>query len=116
MSYISSNFSIISREQAITKLSVQEMTMLISHAKLNVKSEDEVIDALLLWLSQTPKPIEEKHLIDLMKQPNWPYVSFEKLVEIFKTFPVMRTNIHIKSIFHNEMKSRAIKSNYFLTS
>lgn len=88
--------------------------MLISHSKLNVKSEDEVIDAIILWLSHTQVRYEDKELIELMKQPNWPYVSFEKMVEIFKTFPIMRTNIHIKGIFHNEMKLRATKSNVIL--
>lgn len=89
--------------------------MLISHSKLNVKSEDEVIDSIILWLANTQKRYDEKDLIELMKQPNWPYVSFEKLVDIFKSFPVMRSNIHLKSIFHNEMKSRATKSNFFLS-
>jgi hypothetical protein len=88
------------------------------HRKLNVKGEDEVVDAFSLWLSknqqnigsQSKSRLEEKELHEIMRQINWPYVSFEKLIDLFKSFHCLRSNIHIKSIFYNEFKSRATKS------
>ena len=54
--------------------------------------------------------LDEKVAFELLKQVNWTYVSFEKLLEIFKTLPFMRQNSLIKSIFSNEVKTRATKS------
>ncbi len=53
------------------------------HRKLNVKNEDEVIDALMLWI-RLSKAIEPIDLFEVMKQVNWPYVSFDKVMELFK--------------------------------
>ena len=94
--------------------------MLLMHRKLGVKGEDEVIEAFSLWLSknqhnisiQGKARIEEKDINEIMRQINWPYVSFEKFIELFRNFPFLRQSIHIKSIFYNEFKQRATKSKY----
>lgn len=52
--------------------------------KLNVKSEDEVIDALIIWLKKNIELINENEILEILNNINWPYVSFEKLIELFK--------------------------------
>lgn len=79
------------------------------HRKLNVKNEDEVVDALMLWI-RLSKVIEPIELVEVLKQVNWPYVSFDKMMELFKQNPLLRHNIHVKSLFSIEFRNRATKS------
>lgn len=83
MSYISLNFSQLTRDSLMIKLKSRELSMLLMHRKLNVKNEDEVIDALMLWI-RLSKAIEPIELVEVLKQVNWPYVSFDKMMELFK--------------------------------
>ena len=75
-----------------------------------MKSEDEVVDALITWLHSNIHSTDDRTLIDdLMRNINWPYVSFERILDLFKTFQKLRQNIHTKAIFHNQLKYRATK-------
>ena len=78
-----------------------------------MKSEDEVIDAVITWLHVNIESIEEKVIVeDIMRNINWSFVSFEKMLDLYKTFPKLRSNIHTKAIFHNQLKFRATKSKF----
>lgn len=50
----------MSRENYLSSLTPNELALLLMHWKLNVKSEDEIIDALKLWFSKNLAVIEEK--------------------------------------------------------
>ena len=51
LNYISTNFSSLIREpQLATNLTPQELLTVLSHQNLQVRSEDEVIEALIPWL------------------------------------------------------------------
>eukprot|EP00347_Sterkiella_histriomuscorum_P019003 403343339 len=85
----------------------------VKNSMKNVYSKYSLL-SLLNWskgvrLNSSQKVFEEKEILELLKQINWPYVSFDKLMELFKTFPILRQNIHIKSIFNNEFRTRATK-------
>ncbi|CDW77013.1 UNKNOWN [Stylonychia lemnae] len=124
LSYISLNFGMLSRDQKLPYLSANEFQLILMHRKINVKNEDEVIDAFASWLSynilnssklssnrtgNSVTKIDEKEILEIMKQINWPYVSFDKLMDLFKNFQILRQNIHIKSLFNNEFRNRATK-------
>lgn len=74
--------------------------------ELNVKNEDAVIDALQTWLSGHLDTIDEKTLVeDVIKHVQWQYVSFEKLLGFYRSFPKpLCTNIHTKALFHNQIR------------
>lgn len=67
------------------------MTLLLKDRLLSVKSEDQVIEALQIWLAFNINTTDEKSLIeDIIKQVNWPYVSFEKMLELYRKFPKLK--------------------------
>ena len=67
------------------------MTLLLKDRLLSVKSEDQVIEALQIWLTFNINTTDEKSLIeDIIKQVNWPYVSFEKMLELYRQFPKLK--------------------------
>ncbi len=85
--------------------------MLLNDRYLYVKSEDEVLDALATWLQHNIDNTDDRTLVDeIMRNVNWNFVSFERMLDIYKSFPRLRTNIHTKAIFHNQLKYRATKS------
>ena len=85
-----------------SNLTLGEFSLLLSDRSLGVKSEDEVISTLTLWLLHNIHQVDDRALAeDLMKLVNWPYVAFERLIELFKTFPRLRTNVHTKTMFFN---------------
>jgi hypothetical protein len=56
-----------------------------------VKSEDEVVDALITWLHSNIESVDEKVIVeDIMRNVNWNFVSFEKMLDLYKTFPRLR--------------------------
>ena len=67
------------------------MSLLLNDKFLNVKSEDEVLDALITWLHANIERIEEKVIADdIMRNVNWNFVSFEKMLDLYKNFPRLR--------------------------
>lgn len=64
--YISSTFGMISRENCLYKFTPNELSLLLMHRKLNVKSEDEVIDALILWFSKNGNVVDEKETLQIL--------------------------------------------------
>ena len=95
-------------DHPISTLSTNELSLLLSDKSLNVKSEDEVVDALQTWLHANFNAIDEKTLVDdILKHVVWSIVSFERLTQLYKTFPRLCANIHTKTIFQNQIKSRA---------
>jgi hypothetical protein len=67
------------------------MSLLLNDKFLNVKSEDEVLDALITWLHANIDRIEEKVIVDdIMRNVNWNFVSFEKMLDLYKNFPRLR--------------------------
>jgi len=95
----------------VAQLHYTELALLLSDRYLGVKSEDEVVDAVITWLSVNIDSVDEKVIVeDIMRNVNWSFVSFEKMLDIFRTFPKLRANIHTKAIFHNQLKYRATKS------
>ena len=78
------------------------MALILNDRYLGVKSEDEVVDAVITWLHVNIEHVDEKVIVeDIMRNVNWSFVSFEKMLDIFKNFPRLRSNIHTKAIFHN---------------
>jgi len=51
LSYISLNFGMLNRDQKLPYLNAKEFQLILMHRKINVKSEDEVVDAFSSWLS-----------------------------------------------------------------
>jgi hypothetical protein len=91
-------------------LESQELSLLLQDKYLSVKSEDEVIDALATWCHRNIESTEDKVMVeDIMRNVNWPYVSLEKILDLYKQFPRLRHNIHTKGIFHNQLKFRSFK-------
>ena len=93
-------------------LSVEELALILSHRRLGVSSEDEVIDFLTIWLGGpktnfkrevTPsiRTLTDDQIMQLVYHVNWPYVSFGKLLAIFRSFPKLRNLPLCKSILHN---------------
>ncbi len=79
-----------------------ELALLLNDRYLSVKSEDEVVDALITWLHSNLESVDEKIIVEeIMRNVNWNFVSFEKMLDLYKTFPRLRSNIHTKAIFHN---------------
>ena len=75
-----------------------------------MKSEDEVIDAVITWSHRNIEGTDDKVMVeDIMRNVNWPYVSLEKILDLYKQFPRLRHNIHTKAIFHNQLKFRTFK-------
>lgn len=82
---------------------------------MKVKSEDQVVEIVSTWLDAHFNEIDiemEKEVFEMMKHIRWTYVSFEKMLEIFRMFGFMRSNTLIKSIFSNEFKVRATRSKH----
>ena len=80
-------------------LTSDEMCMMLSDHNLKVRNEDEVIDVLTKWMLANPH-IDERVLVeDIMKQLNWPFVSIEQMLHLYKSFPRLRSNTHTKAIF-----------------
>ncbi len=86
MSYISTNFGMICREKSLFKITPSELSLVISHKRLNVKSEDEVIDAIRDWIDKNWEVVDEKEIVLIVNEVNWPDVSFDKLIEIYSKF------------------------------
>ena len=100
----------------LDKLSVNDLCLILSHRKVNVASEDEVIDCLITWLTYNSERISDAQLQQLVFHVNWPYVSFDKLLMIFNLFPVLRRNEECKSIFFNQIQKRATKKQNVMTA
>ena len=115
MGYIRDNFTqLTSRcegDHPVSKLTSGELSLLLQDKYINVKSEDEVIDALMAWFSQNLESTEDRVLVDdIMRFVNWPFVSFERMMDLYRAFPRLRINIHTKGTFHHQIKYRATKS------
>ena len=95
-------------------LTSDEMCMMLSDHNLKVRNEDEVIDVLTKWMLASPH-IDERVLVeDIMKQLNWPFVSIERMLHLYKSFPRLRSNTHTKAIFQHQIKYRASKCKFLL--
>jgi hypothetical protein len=103
LSYVSTNFGMICREKSLFKVTPTELALVISHKRLNVKSEDEVIDAIRDWIDKNWEVVDEKEIVLIVNEVNWPYVSFDKLIEIYSRFQSFRANPIIKSIFYAQI-------------
>lgn len=115
LTYIGDKFSQLTTrgdlQHPISSLHSTEMSLLINDRYLYVKSEDEVLDALLTWLYSNIDSTDDRVLVDeIMRNINWNFVSFERMLDLYKSFPRLRSNIHTKAIFHNQIKYRATKS------
>jgi len=88
MNYITANLYQYVRDKAVGSLKAEELATLLTHRKANVRSEDEVVDAITVWINANG--VREKEVIMILQQVNWPYVSFDRLIELFKTFPQFR--------------------------
>jgi hypothetical protein len=84
--------------------------MMLSHRKIGVASEDDVITILMQWFKLNIQYLREDHILQLVFNVNWPYVSFDKLLTIFKSFPQLRQIQQSKSIFYKEIQKRVTKS------
>ena len=50
-----------------------------------MKSEDEVIDAVTAWSHRNIENTDEKVMVeDIMRYVNWPFVSLEKILDLYK--------------------------------
>ena len=97
MTYIRESFGLqaIKNADSVKLLTSQELSLLLNERSLNVKSEDEVINALIIWFDWHLERTEEKILVEeIIKHVKWPYVSFEKILSLYRRFPRLRSNIH----------------------
>jgi len=85
------------------KLTIEELCLVLSHRKIGVSSEDEVISAVIEWLRINVGKVPDEKLVQLASSINWPYVSFDKLLEIFRTFPELRRIQQTKTIFFSQI-------------
>ena len=69
---------------------MDDLALILSHRKINVSSEDEVIASLMTWLQVNINKITDEQILQIVYHVNWPYVSFDKLLLIYKTFPSLR--------------------------
>jgi len=90
MNFITSQFGSLSKFNKLEKLMVDDLILILSHRKVNVASEDEVIDCLMTWFEPNIYSLSDENLTQIVNHVNWPYVSFDKLLSIFKTFPKLR--------------------------
>ena len=98
LTYISDRFSQLttrsldpSASHPISQLQSTELALLLNDRYLSVKSEDEVVDALITWLHSNIESVDEKVIVeDIMRNVNWNFVSFEKMLDLYKTFPRLR--------------------------
>ena len=61
--------------------------MMLSHRKIGVASEDDVIGFLIQWFNFNIQNLKDDQILQIVFNVNWPYVSFDKLLTIFKSFP-----------------------------
>ena len=110
----------------IQNLTVDELALILSHRKLGVASEDEVIDCIAVWFggilfvrkeSGPDQKVQydqedfkkvtninrmtDEQILQIVYHINWPYVSFDKLLAVFRAFPVLRRVQLCKSIYNN---------------
>ncbi len=112
LTHLSDQFSHLTTatDAPLAHLESLELSLLLQDKYLCVKSEDEVVDAVATWLHRNIEGTEDKVMVeDIMRNVNWPYVSLEKILELYRQFPRMRQNIHTKGIFHNQLKFRSYK-------
>ena len=94
------------------RLTVADLSMLLAHRKLGASSEDEVINCLAVWLGgivmdyqghRVPniERLTDEQIMSLVYHVNWPYVSFSKLLSLFRSFPRLRNMPLCKNILHD---------------
>jgi BTB And C-terminal Kelch len=78
-------------QHPVSHLKANELSVLLCDKYLNVKSEDEVVDALITWFHNNIDSTDDRSIVDdLMRNVNWPYVSFERILDLYRTFPRLR--------------------------
>lgn len=98
-------------ENPVLKLSADDLSKILAHRKLGVSSEDEVINCLAVWLGGFSRDFQGKsmpniewitddQIMNLVYHVNWPYVSFSKLLSLFRSFPRLQKLPLCKNILH----------------
>ena len=64
--------------------------MILSHRKIAVASEDEVVSCVIAWLGTNIEYLTNEEILQVVYHINWPYVSFDKLLAIYRAFPALR--------------------------
>lgn len=125
----------------VQHLTVDELALVLSHRKLGVASEDEVIDCVAVWfggilfvrrdegaenkiqdeLEDFKKIVNinrltDEQILQIVYHINWPYVSFDKLLAVFRAFPMLRRVQLCKSIYNNQILKRVTKKSNIMTS
>ena len=118
----------------VQSLTVEELALILSHRKLGVASEDEVIDGVAVWFGgiihiQRDQDIQngfkkvininrltDEQILSIIYHINWPYVSFDKLLAVFRSFPVLRRVQLCKSIYNSQILKRVTKKSNIMTS
>ena len=91
-------------------LTVEELSLFLSHRKIAVASEDEVVSCVMAWLNNNIHQLTNEEILQIIYHINWPYVSFDKLLAVFRAFPALRNIQQSKSIFYNQIQKRVTKS------
>ena len=60
--------------------------------------------------------LTDDQILQIVYHINWPFVSFDKLVQIFRSFPVLRKVQLCKSIYNNQILKRVTKKTPQMTS
>ena len=63
INYITQNFGSLMVTSSLHTLTTDDLSLILSHRKINVASEDEVIDALLTWFSHNIKSISDDQIL-----------------------------------------------------
>ena len=66
------------------------MAIILSHRKIGVASEDEVVSCLVSWMQGNISKLSDDQILQIIYHVNWPYVSFDKLLAIYRAFPQLR--------------------------
>ena len=80
----------MAQPQGLQMLTVEELSLFLSHRKIAVASEDEVVSCVMAWLSNNIHQLTNEEILQIIYHINWPYVSFDKLLAVFRAFPALR--------------------------
>ena len=104
LSHLVRNFSSLSHETNINKLSKSLLLMILKNKYLNKKNENEVVKALLNWLNDEINIKED--ITELIGQIKWEDVSDEIMFEFIIKYAHMLTAEESENIFIKAIQSK----------
>mmetsp|Transcript_9384 Transcript_9384/g.14295 ORF Transcript_9384/g.14295 Transcript_9384/m.14295 type:complete len:373 (+) Transcript_9384:1776-2894(+) len=103
---ISTNFYRLSRDPFIYLLEDTDFKTVLKHKRLNVSSENEIIEGLNFWLQDPSRSMES--IGKVLPEINWKFVPLCILLELNRSHPKMRESLEFKKMFGSELKHRLL--------